>query len=144
MYPYGFVNTGASHGAGGNGILEGHFIGTGDTIYQLFTHAAEPDRPGMLAIGAGASAALLMGLLRSRFWWWPLHPVGYMLSNLSWGMNRHYLQFFVGWAVKTAVLRWGGLRLYRRSMPVAVGVIMGTQVNAAVWAAVSLVLRQWL
>jgi hypothetical protein len=96
----------------------------------------------MIAISAGAAAALVMGLLRSRFWWWPLHPVGYMLSNLQWGMNKHYLQFFIGWAVKAAVLRWGGLRLYRRTMPIAVGAIIGTQVNAAAWAAISLILRR--
>jgi len=143
-YPYGFVNTGAASDAGGNGILEGHFIANGDTIYQLFTSTAKPDTSGMIAISAGAAAAFVMGVLRSRFWWWPLHPVGYMLSNLSWGMNRHYLQFFIGWAAKTAVLRWGGLRLYRRTMPVAVGVIIGTQVNAAAWAAVSLILKQWI
>jgi hypothetical protein len=144
MYPYGFLNTGSAQGASGNNILEGQFIGTGDTIYQLFTDPIEPDRPGMIAIGAGAAAALGMGLLRTRFWWWPLHPVGYMLANLSWGMNRHFLQFFIGWAVKTAVLRWGGLRLYRRSMPVAVGIIIGVQLNAAVWASASLIFRQWL
>jgi hypothetical protein len=144
IYPYGFLNTGAASDAGGNGILEGHLISNGDNIYQLFTSTVKPDMPGLMAIGGGAAAALAMGVLRSRFWWWPLHPVGYMLSNLSWGMNRHYLQFFIGWAAKTAVLRWGGLRLYRRTMPLAVGVIIGVQVNAAVWAAVSLILRRWL
>ena len=86
----------------------------------------------------------VLSAMRLKFWWWPLHPVGYMLANLSWGMNRHFLQFFIGWAVKTAVLRWGGLRLYRRSMPVAVGIIIGVQLNAAVWASASLIFRQWL
>ena len=136
MYSYGLINTSSAS------WLEGHFIAHGDAIYQLFTSTAKPDTSGMIAISAGAAAALVMGLLRSRFWWWPLHPIGYMLSNLQWGMNKHYLQFFIGWVAKTAVLRWGGLRLYRRTMPAAVGAIIGTQVNAAAWAVISLILRR--
>jgi hypothetical protein len=144
VYSHGFLNLGATSDAGGNGILEGHLISNGDSIYQLFSSTMKPDTAGLTAIGAGAVAALAMGVLRTRFWWWPLHPVGYMLSNLAWGMNRHFLQFFVGWAAKTAVLRWGGLRLYRRTMPLAVGVIIGVQVNTAAWAAASIIFRRWL
>ena len=95
-------------------------------------------------LASEGDAAFVLGAVRLRFWWWPLHPVGYMLANLSWGMNRHYLQFFVGWAAKTNVLRWGGLRLYRRTMPIAVGVIVGDQVNSALWGLASVTLKRWL
>jgi hypothetical protein len=98
----GFLNTGGASGASGNGILEGYVIGHGEAIYQLFTTTEKPDHAGLIATVGGAAAALVIGSLRLRFWWWPLHPVGYMLANLSWGMNRHYLQFLVGWA-KTSV-----------------------------------------
>ena len=144
MYPYGFLNTGGASGASGNGILEGYVVGHGDAIYQLFTNPGKPNPGGMIATGAGAAAALLIGAMRLRFGWWPLHPVGYMLANLSWGMNRHYLQFFLGWAAKSSVLRWGGLRLYRRTMPIAIGVILGDQVNSALWAVLSVVLKRWI
>lgn len=144
MYPYGFLNSGGASGASGNGILEGYVVGHGDAIYQLFTNPGKPNPGGMIATGAGAAAALLTGAMRLRFGWWPLHPVGYMLANLSWGMNRHYLQFFLGWAAKSAVLRWGGLRLYRRTMPIAIGVILGDQVNSALWAVLSVVLKRWI
>ena len=59
-------------------------------------------------------------------------------------MNRHYLQFLVGWAAKTSVLRWGGLRLYRRTLPIAIGVIIGDQVNSAVWALAAVMLKRWV
>lgn len=144
MYPYGFVNTGSAQDASGNCIVEPYLIGTGDSIHLLFTSTVEPDRPGTIAIIAGALTTLVLGAARVRFWWWPLNPVGYMLANLSWGMNRHYLQFFIGWVAKTSVLRWGGLRLYRRTLPLAVGIIIGTQVNSALWAVASLVFRRWL
>jgi hypothetical protein len=144
MYPYGFLNTGGASGASGNGILEGYVIGHGEAIYQLFTTTEKPDTSGLIAAVAGAAAALVIGSLRLRFWWWPLHPVGYMLANLSWGMNRHYLQFFVGWVAKTSVLRWGGLRLYRRTMPIAVGVIIGDQLNSALWGVLSVILKRWV
>ncbi|MCJ7821781.1 MAG: hypothetical protein MUQ26_01645, partial [Armatimonadetes bacterium] len=39
----------------------------------------------VIAIVFGAGVALLLGVMRLRFWWWPLHPVGYLLTT-SYGM----------------------------------------------------------
>jgi hypothetical protein len=74
-----------------------------------------------------------LGLLRLRFWWWPLHPVGFLAAN-SWGMQWFYMPFFVGWLGKALVTRYGGLRLYRQTVPLAVGLVSGDLVNGVVWA----------
>jgi hypothetical protein len=144
MYHYGFLHTGGATDAGGNGWIEAYLIGTGDTIHQLRTTPEKPDPSGLVAIGAGAAMTILLGVTRLRFWWWPLHPVGYMLSNLAWGMNRHFLQFFIGWVLKSAALRWGGLRLYWRTVPIAVGVIVGDQLDTFTWVIVSMAIGRFV
>ena len=93
---------------------------------------------GTLAIGAGAGVAVFLGLLRLRFWWWPLHPIGY-LAAFTWGMHMYYMPFFVGWLAKTLTVRYGGLRLYRKLIPAAIGLVTGDLLNEAMWGVVSLV-----
>jgi len=79
----------------------------------------------------------VLGIMRLRFWWWPLHPVGYMVG-MSWGANWYWLPFLIGWASKTLVVRYGGLRLYRATVPLATGLIIGDLLNTGVWGLVAL------
>ncbi|NIR00522.1 MAG: hypothetical protein GTN78_10020, partial [Gemmatimonadales bacterium] len=51
------------------------------------------------------------------------------------------MPFFLGWAFKSLVIRYGGLRLYRLTVPLAIGLIVGDLVNQGVWALVAVVTR---
>jgi hypothetical protein len=62
------------------------------------------------------------------FWWWPLHPVGYLVANV-WGAQWWWMPLFIGWLLKSLTIRYGGLRLYQRMMPVAVGIIVGDRTS---------------
>ena len=92
---------------------------------------------GLIAILAGGAFAIFLGLMRLRFWWWPFHPVGYMAA-MCWGLHWYYMPFFIGWAAKTLVIRYGGLRLYRQTVLLAIGLIVGDLLNSGVWAVVAL------
>ncbi len=63
-------------------------------------------------------------VLRARFTWWIFHPVGYAMANTN-TMNQVWMPFFIAWLLKTLVLRYGGIRLYRQSLPFFYGLIMG-------------------
>ncbi|RKY02591.1 hypothetical protein DRP77_07630 [Candidatus Poribacteria bacterium] len=76
------------------------------------------------AYAAGALAVLLLSAVRMRFIWFPLHPVGFVVSS-SWAMNPFWFSIFLSWAVKSAVLRYGGLRAYRGLAPFFLGLILG-------------------
>jgi len=67
-----------------------------------------------------------------RFFWFPLHPVGYALSG-NWSTNLLWLSLFIAWFVKLILLRYGGLRLYRRAVPFFLGLIIGEFVMAGFW-----------
>jgi hypothetical protein len=94
----------------------------------------------VLALGAGAAMTVFLGTMRLRFWWWPFHPVGYLASN-TWGMKWNWMPFLVGWLAKTIVIRYGGLRLYRRSVPLAIGLIGGDLLNQVLWGAIQAFVR---
>ena len=69
--------------------------------------------------------ALMMGLLmfaRQRFVWWPFHPIGFPVSLAVYKM---FVSILFAWAIKTAVLRFGGPRLYNTLKPLFLGFIIG-------------------
>ncbi|MEO2002645.1 MAG: DUF6785 family protein, partial [Candidatus Poribacteria bacterium] len=77
-----------------------------------------------VAFGVGAVVVWVLSALRMRYVWFALHPVGYVVSS-SWAMNPFWFSIFLGWAVKAAVVRGGGLRAYQRSIPLFLGMILG-------------------
>ncbi len=78
----------------------------------------------------GLLTTCLLAFLRMRFLWWPFHPVGYAMANThTWGQTP--MPFFLAWLIKGLVLRYGGMPLYRRSLPLFLGLILGDLVNGA-------------
>ena len=120
------------------GWLGWQSIGDGGRIIWRQMYPTKSDVNGLIAIVFGGIFTVFLGVMRLRFWWWPLHPVGYM-AGMCWGLNWYWMPFFVGWACKTLAVRYGGLRLYRRTVPLATGVIIGDLLNAGLWALVGLV-----
>ncbi|MCC6444873.1 MAG: hypothetical protein IT210_15625 [Armatimonadetes bacterium] len=72
--------------------------------------------------GLGATALLLW--LRQRFLWFPFHPVGYALAG-SWTMSWLWFSILTGWAVKSLLLRYGGVRAYRLATHFFIGLVLG-------------------
>jgi len=95
-----------------------------DQLADALKTPVKTDLPGTLAVGAGFLITTLLMVLRTRFTWWVFHPVGYAMANTA-TMNQVWLPFFLAWLIKTLVLRYGGIRLYRQSLPFFYGVILG-------------------
>ncbi len=87
-----------------------------------------------------ATAAILVGILVTslgmagtvRSGWWPVHPVGYAVSS-SWAMERLWCPMLIAWLVKSLVTRYGGGAQYRRTVHLAVGLIVGDFVTGSLW-----------
>jgi hypothetical protein len=133
------------HGWWGFGFTRSGWLMTegtrdGSQIVSFLSDAryAKTDWGGLLAVAAGAGTALVLGLLRIRFWWWPFHPIGYLAAN-TWGLQLWFLPFLVGWAAKALITRYGGLVLYRSTIPLAVGLILGDLLNSGLWGVLRLV-----
>ncbi len=103
-----------------------------DTLAGFLTTPGKADHSGSVAVLGGFVVTLALSLLRMRLTWWPFHPVGYALANTS-TMASTWVPFVLAWGCKSLVLRYGGMRLYRRSLPFFLGLILGDFLNGGFW-----------
>ena len=81
-------------------------------------------------IGGGVMTSLLM--LQRRFLWWPLHPLGFVVS-MDRVMDTAWFPVFLAWLTKTTCLKYGGLKAYRSLFPLFYGLILGQFVAGGIW-----------
>lgn len=91
-----------------------------------------PDWMTIQGMGFGMGFIILLVKLRATFPWFPLHPIGYLITGTP-AARFIWVPFLLGWLIKLVVVRYGGLSLYTRLMPFFVGVIVGDSVTPAAW-----------
>lgn len=98
------------------------------------------DVPAVSFVGMGAVVTLFLTIMRRRFIGWPFHPAGFALGNNTWG-GIVYIWFavFTGWLIKWMILRFGGLKMYRRAIPFFIGLILGEYIVACLWCLIGIV-----
>jgi hypothetical protein len=98
------------------------------------TNRTDADLVGVPWILLGALVTLALGFLRQNVLWWPFHPIGYVLAHTGTGFSfwSHYL---IAWAAKSLVLRYGGMGMYRKSIPFVIGIILGDILTQTIWSA---------
>jgi len=89
----------------------------------------------------GAVVMLTLVLCFQRFYWWPLHPVGY-LTMYSSAMRILWFSFFMGWLCNQVTLRYGGIELFRQVRMFFIGLILGDFLMGGVFAGVGLFMGQ--
>jgi hypothetical protein len=91
-----------------------------------------------LHVGIGATLSTVLSVLRLRYDWWPIHPIGFLIVYTI-GMRFLWFSVLLGWLAKAAVVRFGGARLYREGRGLFMGLIIGEAAAVAVWLMASLV-----
>ena len=94
--------------------------------------------PISFLVGAGFTAFL--AVMRASFVGWPFHPLGFAVAP-SWTMIVFWFPCLVAWVVKSLILRWGGMRLYRTARPFFLGLVLGEFSSAVVWTVFSFITR---
>ena len=112
------------HGAY-NLYRDGHW---GPVDYDFAEHfIRNPSQPYTWIWLNGAIGVAIMTLLmaaRSLYLWWPLHPLGYAIGPIAI-MDHLWFNMFLAWLFKVLVLKYGGVRLYRKTRPFFIGMILG-------------------
>jgi hypothetical protein len=134
FYHYGFGNL--PIGIRGRGYPGSQGYWSYGNIINALSQPTPTDVNGLRGMGAGALICWATAILRSRFLWFPLHPVGFMSAH-SWGMHLNWFPFLLGWAAKVAFVRYGGLTGYHRALPFFVGLLLGSMVNAGAWGLIA-------
>jgi hypothetical protein len=119
-----YYHYGAQQVVGGAGIW-----GTWVAIPEYRTvlgYMSQPKLPDISRIWATCVGGLIVAgifLVRLRFAGFLLHPLGYAMTccagDLIWG------SFVIVWIVKSLVLRYGGMPLYRNTVPFFLGLALG-------------------
>jgi len=99
----------------------------------------EAQRVGWIALGAGVVYLLMAA--RARVLWFPLHPLGYIVAS-GYPMTRLWFSFFIGWLVKSLVMRFGGEDAAAPVRPFMIGLIFGNLSAMVFWAILSLIYGQ--
>jgi len=77
--------------------------------------------------------------VRYRFLWWPLSPMGYMISA-NWKTGHIFASALIAWTLKYFILKYGGPTLFRNLRPFFLGLILGEIVAAGVWLLIDFVM----
>jgi hypothetical protein len=93
---------------------------------------SEPNWLGWYITGSGALGMLFLMFMRSRFLWWPFHPIGFAIGPV-WIMDHIWFTIFLAWLIKTIVVRYGGLKLFQKLRPLFLGLILGQFTCNGTW-----------
>jgi len=75
--------------------------------------------------GAGFVFTGLLTMARTRITSFPLHPLGFLLATLYGDYTPYWFPFLFAWVCQQVFLRYGGLKLYRKFVPLFLGIAMG-------------------
>jgi hypothetical protein len=111
------------------------------TVYEnIQTLIETPVQSGnWVTIFAFAGGAVMLGLVicYHQFYWWPIHPIGYLTAYSS-AMHILWFSFFVGWFCNVLCMRYGGVVLFRKLRLFFVGLIIGDFFMGGTWAIIGL------
>ena len=105
------------------------------------TNPMPVDIPSLIAMVFGLLFAFCLTLVRLRFFWWPLYPIGYAISG-TWAVNFFWFSVFISYFIKLAILRFGGVRTFRRVAPFFLGLILGEFFVGSVWGLLGIFLQK--
>ena len=91
--------------------------------------------------GAGFVLVLAVSWARLRFFWWPIHPVIFLVWA-TYPIAYFTHSFILGWLIKRAVMNLGGHRGYIKARPLMFGVIAGELLGALIFMAIGIIYHQ--
>ena len=117
------------------------YTGGSGYLYQLESLLLNPkkgtDWPNAGFMLFGSLFTLWLMWMRQVFLWWPFHPIGYMMLS-AWASFKLWFSIFLGWSMKFAIVKYGGLRAYRSARPIFLGLVLGEMVCAGLWAIIGM------
>jgi hypothetical protein len=108
-----------------------------ENVHRLMTAPVEPGGWITFFALAGAVIMLILVICYHRFYWWPIHPLGYLTAYSS-AMRILWVSFFIGWACNALCIRYGGVSLFKKLQFFFIGLIIGDFLMGGGWAIVGL------
>ena len=110
----------------------------GDYLQMWLTYPSGTEGVSLSFMGVGMMVTFFLMVMKTRFLWWPLHPIAYPLAG-DYRMNSMWFGIFLSWLAKSTILKYGGLKSYRKAIPFFIGLILGEFMIGGFWNIVSVV-----
>ena len=109
-----------------------------DGITYLVTNPTTPNIYKWALWWGGLLEAAGITFLRSRFHWFPVHPIGliFQYTHATWW---YWINFFIAFAIKVVLLRYGGVKAYLAGKPFFYGLGIGYVVGVVLSTVVDMV-----
>lgn len=104
-----------------------------DRLQGWLQTPVRPDATQLFYVAGGGVLTLFLRVMRGAFLWWPFHPAGYALA-VSYAMDYFWFAFFIAWAAKAIIIRFGGMKLHNAAIPFFLGLILGDYVVGSLWS----------
>lgn len=108
-------------------------VGEFNRLQNWITSPRAPNLPAIQYIGFGFVFTVILTVLKRQFLWWPFYPVGYAVGN-GWAIGWMWFSIFLGWLFKRIIFTGGGVRAYRRALPLFLGLIFGQFLAGSLWS----------
>jgi len=120
---------------GGIGAWRG--VSAYNTMERWIASPVAPDGKFIIATAFGFVFVAANTVLRLRFLWWNLHPLGYPLAGY-YHFEKLWFPFFISWTAKWIILKYGGIKLYRKAFPLFLGLVLGEFIIGSLWGIIGL------
>ena len=128
-----FLHAGYLHGSIGTCRGQEAF----NDLQRWLTIPSETEWRHLGFFGFGLILTICTLLMRIKFLWWQLHPLAYPLAG-NWNFGRLWFPVFLAWTIKTILVRHGGIGVYRKTLPLFLGAMLGEFVMGTIWAILGL------
>ena len=114
-YTYGAINLYHIDWAGAHGW---------PNMARSITELPGADLRGWVFKGIGAFVEGLLVWAQQRWFWWPLHPLGFAIG-VGWLTGHIWFSAMVSWGLKLTILHYWGASMFQRLKPFFLGMIVG-------------------
>ena len=130
------------------GAASGYFgpwaLGYGREYFRRLSdflyYRTNTDWMGVLFMGIGFGVMGLLTYLRVKFFWLPLHPLGYVMAS-NQEMSDLWAPILICLFLKWVILKHGGIRSYRRAIPFFLGLVLGDFLMGSLWSLLNVLLN---
>ncbi len=116
-------------------------VGEFRRLQNWITSPAAPNLTAIQHMGFGFLFTGVLTVLKRQFLWWPFYPVGYAVGN-GWAIGWMWFSIFLGWLFKRILFTGGGVRAYRKALPLFLGLIFGQFLAGSLWSLLGVLFNQ--
>ena len=141
-----YFTTNVAYQFGGINLNNWRFRDVPVTPYKrLASWISTPTRTDWLSLTftlAGAACMTFLTVMRINTTWWPFHPVGFAAAMTKRMVHLTWFPAFIAWAFKSSILRYGGYKLYRKLVPLFLGLVVGDFLIGGVFGIVGVLVQK--